>query len=109
MCQLDRVEWADGSKEEYDRPMMVDSGMATKLNEEQRGDGNRCGIRSRTRSLGYWIEGILPWGTEWGPYLPLRGSPITALDPAIRHLSGRRLMVTMSDVEVLRNRNSLCV
>ncbi len=38
MCQPDRVEWADGSQAEYDRLMqqMVDSGMATKLNEQKR-------------------------------------------------------------------------
>ena len=38
MCQPDRVEWADGSKEEYDRLMqlMVGTGMATKLNESKR-------------------------------------------------------------------------
>jgi phosphoenolpyruvate carboxykinase (GTP) len=38
MCQPDRVEWADGSKAEYDRLMqlMVDSRMATKLNEKKR-------------------------------------------------------------------------
>jgi len=38
MCQPDSVEWADGSKEEYDRLMqlMVDCDMATKLNEQKR-------------------------------------------------------------------------
>ena len=38
MCQPDRVEWADGSQEEYDRLMqlMVSTGMATKLNESKR-------------------------------------------------------------------------
>jgi len=38
MCQPDRVEWADGSAAEYDRLMqlMVDCGMATKLNEQKR-------------------------------------------------------------------------
>ena len=38
MCQPDRVEWADGSADEYARLMqvMVDGGMATKLNEEKR-------------------------------------------------------------------------
>jgi phosphoenolpyruvate carboxykinase (GTP) len=38
MCQPDRVEWADGSKAEYDRltQLMVDTGMATKLNESKR-------------------------------------------------------------------------
>lgn len=38
MCQPDSVEWADGTKEEYDRLMqlMVDTGMATKLDEAQR-------------------------------------------------------------------------
>ena len=38
MCQPDKVEWVDGSKEEYDRLMdlMVDTGMATKLNEKKR-------------------------------------------------------------------------
>jgi phosphoenolpyruvate carboxykinase (GTP) len=37
-CQPDKVEWADGSKAEYDRLMklMVETGMATKLNEEKR-------------------------------------------------------------------------
>ncbi|MBL7044180.1 MAG: phosphoenolpyruvate carboxykinase (GTP) [Pirellulaceae bacterium] len=38
MCQPDRVEWVDGSTAEYDRLMqlMVDCGMATKLNEQKR-------------------------------------------------------------------------
>ncbi|MFO7902979.1 MAG: phosphoenolpyruvate carboxykinase (GTP) [Pirellulaceae bacterium] len=38
MCQPDRVEWADGSKEEYERltALMLESGMATKLNESKR-------------------------------------------------------------------------
>jgi phosphoenolpyruvate carboxykinase (GTP) len=38
MCQPDRLEWADGSKAEYDRLMnlMVDSGMATRLDEKKR-------------------------------------------------------------------------
>ena len=38
MCQPDKVEWSDGSKAEYNRLMqlMVDSGMATKLNEKKR-------------------------------------------------------------------------
>jgi len=38
MCQPDRVEWADGSKEEYDRliELMVNSGMAVKLSEARR-------------------------------------------------------------------------
>ncbi len=38
MCQPDRVEWVDGSKEEYDRltQLMVDCGAATKLNEAKR-------------------------------------------------------------------------
>jgi phosphoenolpyruvate carboxykinase (GTP) len=38
MCQPDRVEWADGSQAEYDRltQQLVDSGMATRLNERRR-------------------------------------------------------------------------
>jgi len=38
MCQPDKVEWCDGSTAEYDRLMqlMVDTGMATKLNESKR-------------------------------------------------------------------------
>lgn len=38
MCQPDRVEWADGSTEEYDRltAITVELGMATKLNESKR-------------------------------------------------------------------------
>ena len=38
MCKPDNVEWADGSTAEYDRLMqlMVDCGMATKLNDKTR-------------------------------------------------------------------------
>jgi len=38
MCKPDKIEWCDGSKEEYARLMdlMVQSGMATKLNESKR-------------------------------------------------------------------------
>ena len=38
MCRPDRVQWADGLKAEYDRLMqlMVDSGMATRLNPKKR-------------------------------------------------------------------------
>ncbi len=38
MVKPDRVEWCDGSKEEYDRHLkaMTESGLATKLNEEKR-------------------------------------------------------------------------
>jgi phosphoenolpyruvate carboxykinase (GTP) len=38
MCQPDRVEWADGSRGEYDRliGLMIDTGMATPLNEKKR-------------------------------------------------------------------------
>jgi phosphoenolpyruvate carboxykinase (GTP) len=38
MCQPDQVEWCDGSQAEYDRltQLMVETGMATKLNEKKR-------------------------------------------------------------------------
>ncbi|MDZ7618261.1 MAG: phosphoenolpyruvate carboxykinase (GTP), partial [Patescibacteria group bacterium] len=38
LCQPDRVEWADGSKAEYDRLLqdMAESGAATRLNETKR-------------------------------------------------------------------------
>ena len=38
MCQPDQVEWCDGSQAEYDRltRLMVDTGMATKLNKKKR-------------------------------------------------------------------------
>ncbi len=38
LCQPDQIEWCDGSEAEYDRLMqlMVDTGMATKLNEKLR-------------------------------------------------------------------------
>ena len=38
LCKPDSVYWADGSQEEYDRLMgqMVDSGVATRLNDEKR-------------------------------------------------------------------------
>ncbi|KKL66674.1 hypothetical protein LCGC14_2142610, partial [marine sediment metagenome] len=38
MCGPDQVQWADGSKAEYDRLMqlMVESGMATRLDEQRR-------------------------------------------------------------------------
>ncbi len=38
MCQPDQVQWCNGSQAEYDRltQLMVDKGMATKLNEEKR-------------------------------------------------------------------------
>jgi len=38
MCQPDAVEWADGSKAEYDRlnALMVETGMATPLNKKKR-------------------------------------------------------------------------
>ncbi len=38
LCQPDQVEWCDGSEAEYDRLMqlMVDTGMATRLNEKLR-------------------------------------------------------------------------
>ena len=38
MCQPDQVEWCDGTQAEYDRltQLMVDTGMATKLNEKKR-------------------------------------------------------------------------
>ena len=40
LCRPDHVEWSDGSRAEYHRLMqlMVDTGMATKLNEKKRPD-----------------------------------------------------------------------
>ena len=54
MCQPDSVEWADGSKAEYDRLMqlMVDTGMATKLNEEKRPNSFSVPQRSQRRGAG---------------------------------------------------------